>query len=350
MSLTLRVIGPDAADERREFALGRFDVFNVGNLVLGRAVYRPGWRWSQHVGAAHGAAWCEIEHVGFVLAGRAAVHMKDGAETELTAGSWFTVPAGHDSWVLGGDDYVSLHILGADAYAAPPLPEGTDLEAAPVIPATVEASVRGDLVSTSYDAVAASYSASFCDELPGKPLDRALLSCLAEQTGSGVPVADLGCGPGHVAAWLTDLGVDAIGIDRSREMIGVGRARYPQVEFREGDLLKLPAADGEFAGAVAFYSIIHLDPGEVRQAFREVQRVLRAGGLFLVSFHVGTEIRHLDQWFGQPVNLDFRFLEPQVIARALEDAGFAVEMSLERASYPGEVETRRAYLLARSQV
>jgi mannose-6-phosphate isomerase-like protein (cupin superfamily) len=144
MSLTLQVIGPDAADERREFALGRFEVFNLGNRVLGRAVYHPGWRWSQHVGAAHGTAWCEIEHVGFVLAGRAAVQMRDGTETELTAGNWFTIPAGHDSWVLGDDDYVSLHILGADAYAAPPLPQSTDLEASPVSPATVEASAWGE--------------------------------------------------------------------------------------------------------------------------------------------------------------------------------------------------------------
>ena len=47
--------------------------------------------------------------------------------------------------------------------------------------------------------------------------------------------------------------------------------------------------------------------------------------------------------------MDFRFFEPSDIARAIERAGFRVEMRLERLSYPQEVETCRAYLLARRQ-
>lgn len=116
-------------------------------------------------------------------------------------------------------------------------------------------------VRRSYDTVAEEYAAGFRDELAGKPLDRALLTCLAEQAGEGAPVADLGCGPGHVAAWLAGRGVAAVGIDLSPGMIAVGRRDYPQAEFREGDFLALPAADGEFGAAVAFYSIIHLGPG-----------------------------------------------------------------------------------------
>ena len=119
MPIALQVIGPDAARERRQFPLGQFEVFHVASQILGRAVYQPGWRWSQHIGAAYGAAWCPVEHVGLVLAGRAAVQMKDGTQTEMSAGDWFSIPAGHDSWVLGDQDYVSLHILGAHTYATP---------------------------------------------------------------------------------------------------------------------------------------------------------------------------------------------------------------------------------------
>ena len=105
------------------------------------------------------------------------------------------------------------------------------------------------------------YAAGFRDELAGKPLDRALLACLAEQADDGAPIADLGCGPGHVAAWLAGRGVTAVGIDLSPAMIAAGRRDYPHVEFRVGDLLELPAADGEFGAAIAFYSIIHLEAG-----------------------------------------------------------------------------------------
>jgi ubiquinone/menaquinone biosynthesis C-methylase UbiE len=204
-------------------------------------------------------------------------------------------------------------------------------------------------VRRSYDVVAEEYAGVFRDELAGKPLDRALLASLAEQVGGGAPIADLGCGPGHVAAWVAGLDATVVGIDLSPAMIAAGRRDYPQVEFREGDLLELPAADGEFGAAIAFYSIIHLEPAELSRAFGEVHRVLRPCGLFMLSFHIGSQMRHLDQWLGHAVFLDFRFLQPAEVTVALERAGFRTQMHLERMSYPGEVDTRRAYLLARHQ-
>jgi SAM-dependent methyltransferase len=204
-------------------------------------------------------------------------------------------------------------------------------------------------VRRSYDTVAEVYAARLHDELAGKPLDRALLACLSEQAEDGAPIADLGCGPGHVAAWLAGRDAAAVGIDLSPAMIAVGRRDYPRVEFRAGDLLELPAADGEFGAAIAFYSIIHLEAGELHRAFEEVHRVLRPRGLFLVAFHIGAEVRHLGEWWGHVVDVDFRFFQPPQIADAIERAGFQIEMRLERVSYPGEVETRRAYLLARRQ-
>jgi SAM-dependent methyltransferase len=205
---------------------------------------------------------------------------------------------------------------------------------------------RHGSVRRSYDAVAADYAIHFRDELRGKPLDRALLACLAEQAEDTSPVADLGCGPGHVAAWLATRGVAAVGIDLSAAMVSAGRRDYPNVEFRQGDLLALPAATGEFGAAVSFYSIIHLDLADLHRAFTETHRVLRPGGLFLVAFHVGVEVRHLDEWWDHAVDLDFRFLEPAAVRDTLERAGFRTQMCLERVNYPGEVDTRRAYLLA----
>jgi len=112
-------------------------------------------------------------------------------------------------------------------------------------------------------------------------------------------------------------------------------------------LLALPARDAEFGAVVALYSIIHLGPGELARACGEIHRVLRPSGLALFSFHIGSEVRHLAQWWGHEVDLDFRFLEVPEVAEAVECAGFGVELRLERTSYPGEVETRRGYLLGR---
>ncbi|MFF8846393.1 class I SAM-dependent methyltransferase [Streptomyces sp. NPDC015127] len=202
-------------------------------------------------------------------------------------------------------------------------------------------------VRLSYDTVADEYLARIADELDRKPLDRALLAALAEEAGPGAPVADLGCGPGHVAAWLADHGVRPVGIDLSPAMVTIARREHPGTEFREGDILRLPAADGEFGAVVALYSVIHLQPGELRPAFEEMRRVLKPSGLLLVAFHRGTEVRHLAEWWGHDVDVDFHFFTTETVAEALRGAGFAVRATLERSHYPEEAATDRVYVMAR---
>lgn len=200
----------------------------------------------------------------------------------------------------------------------------------------------------SYDAVANAYAIRFRDELAHKPLDRGLIAAVIEGRDERLPVADIGCGPGHVAAWMGRFGVQAVGIDLSERMIEVAHSEYPKTEFRQGDFLTLPAESGEFGAAIAFYSIIHLEPSELPRAFLEVRRILSPSGLLLASFHIGSEVRHMDEWLGKAVDIDFRFFETCEVVDSLEAAGFTVEMQLERMPYPDEVETRRAYVMARA--
>lgn len=105
-------------DEVREMTLGRFELVRLGNLTIGRATYRPGWRWSVHVGPPLGQQRCQVEHVGLVITGAAAAAFADGRVIEMRAGDLFYIPPEpHDSWVVGDQPYVSLHFLGADHYA-----------------------------------------------------------------------------------------------------------------------------------------------------------------------------------------------------------------------------------------
>ena len=108
----------DAPDETRTFEKGKFELVKIGGMTVGRASYEPGWRWSAHVGASTGERSCQVEHVGLVVSGRAKVLMDDGREIEMGPGDLFSVPPGHDSWVVGDEPYVSLHFMGADVYAA----------------------------------------------------------------------------------------------------------------------------------------------------------------------------------------------------------------------------------------
>ena len=108
----------DEPDETRTFEKGKFELVQLGGIAIGRATYEPGWKWSSHVGPLSGTELCEVEHVGLVISGRATAAFADGRVTELSAGNLFYIPPiPHDSWVVGDEPYVSLHVLGAEHYS-----------------------------------------------------------------------------------------------------------------------------------------------------------------------------------------------------------------------------------------
>ena len=115
--MDLKLVNLESPDEVREFEKGRFETYRVGPMTLGRATYEPGWKWSEHVGKATGETSCQVEHVGLVISGRAMAAMDDGTEKVMEPGDFFYVPPGHDSWVVGDEPYVSLHVMGSEDYA-----------------------------------------------------------------------------------------------------------------------------------------------------------------------------------------------------------------------------------------
>lgn len=202
-----------------------------------------------------------------------------------------------------------------------------------------------DTLRDSYDALAAEYVANIAGELADKPLDRHLLNRFAEAVRGRGLVADIGCGPGHVARYLHEQGVQVVGIDLSPAMIGWATRLNPELSFQVGDMRRLDLADQSLAGIVAFYSIIHLQGADLDVALREFRRLLAPGGVLLIAFHIGDHTLHLDELWGQAVSLDFRFLMPSEVAMALNAAGFVVTESVEREPYAGgEYPSRRCYL------
>jgi SAM-dependent methyltransferase len=204
-------------------------------------------------------------------------------------------------------------------------------------------------VRDSYDSAAEAYVAHLAAELTQKPLDRHLLNRFAEATRGRGLVADVGCGPGHVAKYLHDRGVTVVGIDVSPAMIRCAAGLHPGLEFRLGDMRALGLRAASLVGLVAFYSIVHLESAELDGVMRQLRRVLTLDGLALVSFHIGAHVVHVDDLFGAPVNLDFRFHAPSTVIEALHAAQFAVIEHVEREPYEGaEYPSRRCYLLARA--
>jgi SAM-dependent methyltransferase len=184
---------------------------------------------------------------------------------------------------------------------------------------------------TSYDTVAVSYADQTRDALAGEPYLGAALSLFADlvHAAGGGPVADVGCGPGHVTAYLHELGVDAFGIDLSPVMIDVARRDHPSLRFEVGSMTNLDLADAAVAGLLAFWSLMHVPDDAIRTVFGHFRRVLRPGGPLLVGFHVGDESRLKTQGYGgHPMKVHVHRRQPGHVASWLRDAGFTVEAQL----------------------
>ena len=201
---------------------------------------------------------------------------------------------------------------------------------------------------TSYDQVAFEYAEKFKDEMDDKPFDRDCLDRLAREVGDLGPICDLGCGPGQIARYLHRQGVETLGVDLSAKMVEEAKRLNPEIHFHQADMLSLPDEDNSWGGIAAFYCIIHIPRGQVVDALHEMKRVLKPGGVLLVTFHIGQEIKHLDEWWEKPVNLDFAFYLPGEMEDWLKAAGFELVETLIREPNPEvEVATQRAYLFAK---
>jgi ubiquinone/menaquinone biosynthesis C-methylase UbiE len=180
----------------------------------------------------------------------------------------------------------------------------------------------------SYDTVAVSYAGFVRDAFAQQPYLRAALALLAEQAKGG-PVADIGCGPGHITAHLHELGVDAFGIDLSPGMIDLARRTHPGVRFEVGSMTELDLPDGSVAGLIAWWSLIHIPDEEVPAVFRHFHRVLRPDSPLQIGFHVGDESRFKTEGYGgHPMKVHVHRRRPEQVAEWLRQAGFVIEAQL----------------------
>lgn len=170
---------------------------------------------------------------------------------------------------------------------------------------------------TPYDSVASLYAELFSDMLDTRPLERAMLAAFAELANG--PVADLGCGPGHLTAHLHSLGLDVFGLDLSPAMIALAREAHPDLRFEQGSMTALDLEDGVLGGILAFYSVIHVPPRELPAVFAEFFRVLAPGGHLMLGFFAGDDPE--PQEFDHKVTLAYRW-SPSGLMELLRQAGF----------------------------
>ena len=159
-------------------------------------------------------------------------------------------------------------------------------------------------------------------------------------------VADVGCGPGRVGAFMADHGLDVIGVDVSRAMLAMASTAHPHIEFKEGRLDALPIESGLLAGAVCWYSIIYTPPDRLGESFDELARVLMPGGRLLLAFQTEGESLHRDNAYGTHLPLTSYRHGVQQVARCLEDTGFEIDTTVLRAPELEHETTSQGFVMA----
>lgn len=246
----------------------------------------------------------------------------------------------------GQHDRRWVHLLG-------PVPEQAPVAAPPAVDRDAViaggADRRDTRVRSSYDAVAAAYADQLVDELERLPFETWLLDRVVAHA-AGRPVVDAGSGPGHVTAHLAEKGADVTGVDLSPAMVAEARRRFPGPRFEVGDLrlLTRPATTPAWAAVLGWYSPIHLAASELPDALGALVRPLAAGGWLVLGLHAGAEVRHLDEWFGQEVDLDVVLHEPDFVVAAVEALGLVdVEWYVRGPLTARGETTQRLYVVAR---
>ena len=109
--------GFDKPDEVREFPSGRLELITVGGATVGRAIFEPGWKWSESLQPLIKTKSCEAPHFQYHVSGVLKVLMDDGVELECRPGEVSLLPSGHDAWVVGNEPAVVVDFQGMIDYA-----------------------------------------------------------------------------------------------------------------------------------------------------------------------------------------------------------------------------------------
>ena len=245
----------------------------------------------------------------------------------------------------GQQDHRWVHLLG-------PVPElpgqaqepGVDREQV----LAEGAGLRDERVRQTYDQVADAYFITLGDELIGKPFDVWLLERVASLARNN-PIVDVGCGPGHITAFLADTGAQVSGVDLSPAMVEVAKREFSDLDFSVGNLFQLlkPRTAAGWGAVLAWYSLVHLAASELTPAVAALARTLAPGGVLALALHVGDEVRHVDELVGESVDIDFVLHDADQVLAAVRSTGL-VELEWYRRGPVGEeADTERLYVLAR---
>jgi ubiquinone/menaquinone biosynthesis C-methylase UbiE len=201
-------------------------------------------------------------------------------------------------------------------------------------------------VVSVYDKVAQKYAKTFSKI--GKDPDWRFLKAFLKILPHRFKVLDAGCGPGTYAKELQKRSFGVEGVDLSRKMIRLAKAKYPGIKFRVMDVRQLKYSARKFDAAIAAYIFQHLTDADATQALSELNRVLKNKGLLFIAVHQGRGGRIVKEPLDSSLKIYVRLYTREKISKLLEKAGFKVIKVMRRPHVPslGEFPWNRLFMIA----
>jgi ubiquinone/menaquinone biosynthesis C-methylase UbiE len=200
----------------------------------------------------------------------------------------------------------------------------------------------------AYNKAAEKYQQLFFDELDKKEFDKNYLDKFSKHFDSNSIICDAGCGPcGHIAKYLTDKGVNVIGIDISEKCIEIAQKNFPTIRFEVGDFCKLNFRDNYFDGIISYYSVIDTPKIYLNKVMREFNRVLKIGGYLLLVVKEGATEGFQSDLLGIETEIYFSLFTEKEIEYFLKSNNFKIIKIEQRNPYADEISINRIFSISK---
>ena len=145
-------------------------------------------------------------------------------------------------------------------------------------------------------------------------------------------ILDVGCGVGVDAGFMVAEGFEIIGIDLSKEMLNIARQKFPQIDFRQQNMIEIDFPQNSFNGILASFSLIHIAKKDIPPLLKKFHNLLKKTGVIYIALQ---GVKSEEIFVNGPFNRDEKFflnvLSFDEIKNLLIDAGFSIFKKYERA-------------------
>jgi ubiquinone/menaquinone biosynthesis C-methylase UbiE len=179
---------------------------------------------------------------------------------------------------------------------------------------------KSKLAVDTYEKIAGKYAAQYFDDLTDIPYIDRFLDLLPRHGD----ILDIGSGPGQFDKYMLEKGFRVVGIDFSKEMIKIAKAKVPNGDFRMMDMRHLDFPENTFDGIYAAYSLIHIPSEEIVETLTGFYKVLKNGGYIEIGVQQGEADKIINEPFMPSEKMFFNFFTPERLSKFVEEAGFSI--------------------------